>query len=429
MTDPASLSWRAPRARRPVEASVVVPASKSLMARALVLASLADKPTTLHRPLVARDSLLMADALRALGARVHAGDDDPWVVEPGWSTGAGRAATIDCGLSGTVMRFVPPLAALTSIDVRFDGDPRAQQRPMTGLLSALTNLGVQISPDGASGLPFTVRASGSVAGGPVRIDARESSQYVSGLLLAGCRFTRGLALDAIGVPPSTPHIAMTLACLRDRGVDARATSPTSWQVPVAVPTGGDVRIEPDLSNAAPFLAAALVTGGRVHVNGWPARTTQPGPLLLDLLCRFGASVQVAENGVTVTGPDSLAGLGTVDLSDVGELVPTIAAVAALAEEPTTITGVAHLRGHETDRLSALARALTALGSRAKSTPEGISISPAHLHGATVASEGDHRMATFAAILGLVVDGVVVDDVTVTTKTMPDFPRLWQDMLR
>jgi 3-phosphoshikimate 1-carboxyvinyltransferase len=299
---------------------------------------------------------------------------------------------------------------------------------MSGLLTALSGLGVRLSPDDARALPFTVHGTGSVAGGPLRIDARESSQYVSGLLLAGCRFTEGLDLQAVGVPPSTPHIAMTLAWLRDRGVDARATGSACWHVPAQVPAGGDVRIEPDLSNAAPFLAAALVTGGRVQVRGWPQRTTQPGPALLDVLRRFGASVQVDDDGATVTGPRSLAGLGTIDLGDVGELVPTIAAVAALAEEPTTITGVAHLRGHETDRLAALTSALNSVGSRAESTPDGISIMPSTLHGATVASEGDHRMATFAAVLGLAVDGVEVDDVTVTSKTMPGFPRLWQDLL-
>jgi 3-phosphoshikimate 1-carboxyvinyltransferase len=427
MTDPESRAgpWRAPRAREPVEASVVVPVSKSLMARALVLASLAHEPTTLHNPLVARDSLLMADALRALGARVHSPGEGPWVVEPGR---AAQAASVDCGLSGTVMRFVPPLAALAAVDVRFDGDPRARLRPMSGLLTALSGLGVRLSPDDARALPFTVHGTGSVAGGPLRIDARESSQYVSGLLLAGCRFSDGLGLQAVGVPPSTPHVDMTVACLRDRGVDVQQTGSASWHVPVAVPAGGDVHIEPDLSNAAPFLAAALVTGGRVQVRDWPVETTQPGAALLGVLRKFGASVQADEDGVTVTGPGSLAGLGTIDLRDVGELVPTFAAVAALAQGPTTITGVGHLRGHETDRLAALTAALNAVGSHAQCTSDTLIISPGRLHGATVASEGDHRMATFAAILGLCVDGVLVDDVTVTSKTMPDFPRLWQDML-
>lgn len=425
--------WPAPTARGPVDATVTVPASKSLMARALVLASLAEQPTRLHNPLVARDSVLMAGALRALGARVHAPGSGPWEVAPIPGLGAAdppgeTTTTIDCGLSGTVMRFVPPLAALAVGEVTFDGDARAHERPMRGLLDAMRGLGVAVVPEDAGSLPFAVCGSGRVSGGRVRVEAGDSSQYVSGLLMAGCRFERGLDLEADGLPPSAPHIAMTLEALRGRGVGARQTGPARWKVDAAVPAGGDVRIEPDLSNAAPFLAAAVVTGGRVRVPGWPSMTTQPGPALLRLLAAFGATIEQDEGGVTVIGPNAVAALGEVDLSDVGELVPTIAAVAAMAEGPTTITGVGHLRGHETDRLAALASALAALGGDASVTRDGLALRPARLAGATLASEGDHRMATFGAVVGLVVPGVVVDDMSVTGKTMPDFPRLWAGML-
>ena len=406
---------------------MTVPASKSLMARALVLAGLADEPTTLHRPLVARDSLLMAEALRALGATVDAPAHDPWVVTPA-DRHPRRHVSVDCGLSGTVMRFVPPMAALADGDVAFDGDARARERPMAGLLDALRTLDIRLSPSGATSLPVVVHGRGEVAGGSVTVDARESSQYVSGLLMAGCRYSGGIEVHTIGAPPSTPHIDMTVAALRERGIEATRVSPARWTVQPGVPSGGDVTIEPDLSNAAPFLAAALVTGGRVRVHGWPTTTTQPGPTLLRLLGMFGAAVEQDAHGVTVTGPDALRGLGTVDLGDVGELVPTVVAVAALGEEPTTITGVGHLRGHETDRLAALGTALRALGGDVDVTADGLSLRPARLHGATVASEGDHRMATFAAIIGLVVPGVAVDDVSVTAKTMPTFPHLWQGML-
>lgn len=395
------------------------------MARALVLAGLAQQPTTLLNPLVARDSLLMAQALRALGASVHSPDEGCWQVTPGTAAVDGA---IDCGLAGTVMRFVPPMAALTSVDIGFDGDERSRARPLSGLLDAMRGLGVRLSPEGAASLPFVVHGTGAVAGGAVSVDARESSQFVSGLLLAGCRFGDGLDLTATGVPPSAPHVAMTLASLRARGVDAHAVGATRWRVAPAVPTGGQVTIEPDLSNAAPFLAAAVVTGGRVRVPDWPSVTTQPGPTLLGLLSRFGAVVEQHDQAVTVTGPEQVAGLGEVDLSEVGELTPAVAAMAALAQQPTTITGVAHLRGHETDRLAALTRALRALGGTVQPTPDGLHIVPSRLSGATVASEGDHRMATFAAIVGLAVPGVVVDDVTVTAKTMPSFTALWRDML-
>ncbi len=418
-------TWAAPTAQAPVDATVSVPASKSLMARALVLASLADEATTVHNPLLARDSWLMADAVRALGSSVTTPRDGPWLVEPG--RGAARGA-VDCGLSGTVMRFVPPVAALVRGRVRFDGDPRARERPMAGLLRALADLGVTVSPDGASALPFTVHGTGSVGGGRVDLDARESSQYVSGLLLAGCRYEDGLVVDAVGAVPSAPHIAMTLASLRARGVDAAQEGPTRWRVAPAVPHGGDVTVEPDLSNAAPFLAAAVITGGQVRLTGWPSETAQPATAMLRLLAGFGATVETGEGTLTVTGPTEPDGLGSADMSAVGELVPSIAAVAALATAPTTISGVAHLRGHETDRLAALERSLRAMGAQVEQTDDGLHITPRPLHAATVSSEGDHRMATFAAIIGLRVPGVVVDDISVTAKTMPGFPALWKDML-
>lgn len=418
-------TWAAPRAHAPLDATVSVPASKSLMARSLVLAGLSEQATTVHNPLLARDSWLMADALRALGASVTTPRDGPWTIEPGRGVSGG---VVDCGLSGTVMRFVPPMAALVRAEVRFDGDRRARERPMAGLLDALRDLGVAVSPAGACALPFTVHGAGSVHGGRVDVDAGESSQYVSGLLLAGCRYRDGLEVQAVAAPPSTPHIDMTLAALRARGVRAAQTGPTRWRVWPAVPRGGDVTIEPDLSNAAPFLAAAVVTGGRVRLTGWPSETTQPAPALLRLLTGFGASVEARENTLTVTGPAAAEGLGTIDMGDVGELVPTVAAVAALADAPTTITGVAHLRGHETDRLAALDRSLTALGGQVEQTADGLRITPRPLQGAQLSTEGDHRMATFAAIIGLRVPGVVVDDVSVTDKTMPAFPALWAGML-
>lgn len=403
---------------------MTVPSSKSLMARALVTAALAGEPTTLHRPLAAADALLMADALRAVGAAVTTGDEK-WHVVPGR---AGRDADVWCGLSGTVMRFVPPVAALGTVTVSFDGTPRARQRPMGGLLDGLAALGVQVSPAGARSLPFAIGGSGAVRGGSVTVDAADSSQFVSGLLLAGCRFTDGLALQSLGTPPSAPHVAMTLRWLTGRGVPARRRGPTSWTVPPCLPRGGDVTIEPDLSNAAPFLAAALATGGRVRVPGWPVDSMQPADELLALLTGFGGSVDRQPDAVVVTGPSSLRGLGTVDLRDVGELTPTVCALAALAETATTVTGIGHLRGHETDRIASLVAAVRAMGGAADPTPDGLHIDPAPLHAAVVPSDGDHRIATFAAVVGLRVPGTVVDDVSVTGKTMPDFVRTWQAML-
>jgi 3-phosphoshikimate 1-carboxyvinyltransferase len=399
------------------------------MARALVLAALAEEPTMLHKPLVARDSLLMAAALRTLGCRVDTGEHGPWHVTPPAAGGVSSGAVaVDCGLSGTVMRFVPPLAALTPLAVSFDGDLAARRRPMTGTLDALRSLGVRTSPSDAVSLPCVVHGHGTVRGGALTVDASESSQVVSGLLMAGCRFVDGLHLTATGDLPSAPHVAMTVQALRERGIGVEGDGARQWTVRPGIPSGGDVVVEPDLSNALPFLAAALVTGGRVHLPGWPRQSAQPVAEVIGLLQGFGADVTADATGLTVSGPRTLRGLGTVDLSAVSELVPTVVALAALATTPTTVTGVAHIRGHETDRLAALCRSLTALGGRVTETSDGLAIEPASLHGATVASEGDHRMATFAAVLGLRVPGIVVDDVSVTSKTMPRFTGMWQAML-
>jgi 3-phosphoshikimate 1-carboxyvinyltransferase len=417
--------WAAPTATRPVDAVLDVPASKSVMARALVLAALAAEPTTIHRPLVARDSLLMAGALAALGADVHMPTDGPWTLRPGRP--AGRA-DVDCGLAGTVMRFVPPVAVLAGVPVRFDGDPRARQRPLGPLLDALRTLGARTTPAHARSLPVTIEGTAQLRGGDVTIDAATSSQFLSGLLLAGCRYPGGLHVHATAAVPSRPHVTMTVQMLAERGVAATATGDRSWQVPAGRPAGGDVAIEPDLSNAAVFLAAALVTGGRVRVPGWPRRTTQPAGRLLTLLQAMGAAVDLGDGGLTVTGGDRLHGMGTVDLSDVGELTPTLAALAALADSPSTFTGIAHLRGHETDRIRALACEIRALGGRAEETDDGLHIEPAPLHGGVVSTYDDHRMATFGALLGLAVPDVVVDDIAATGKTMPTFPRLWKSLL-
>jgi len=417
--------WPAPTATRPVDGVVEVPSSKSLMARALVLAWLADEPTSVHRPLVARDSLLMAGALTALGATVTTADEGPWTVRPGRPVGP---AVVECGLAGTVMRFVPALAALTGVPVHLDGDPRARERPLGGLLDALRTLGVGTDPDGAVGLPVTVRGRGAVTGGPVDVDASESSQVLSALLLAGCRFGHGLSARPLGPVPSRPHVEMTVAALRERGVDAGWHPDGRWTVAPGVPLGGEVSVEPDLSNAAVFVAAALVTGGRVRIPGWPRRSLQPAATVLALVEAFGGTATLDAEGLTVTGSDRLRGLGTVDLGEVGELTPTVAALAALADRPTTITGVAHLRGHETDRLAALSAQIRRLGGRAEQTEDGLHVDPVPLHGALVASYGDHRMATFAAVVGLAVPGVVVQDVSVTSKTMPGFPALWTGLV-
>ena len=429
--DPVDLgqdAWVAPLATGPLDATVEVPGSKSLTNRYLVLAALADTPGRLHGALRSRDTLLMAEALRALGTRI---EDAPrgggdWVVTP---KPPRAPATISCGLAGTVMRFLPAVAALADGAVRFDGDAGARLRPMGPVLDALRILDVRVEEHGEPGrLPFTVTGRGAVHGGHVDVDASGSSQFVSGLLLAAARFEQGLTLRHIGPTlPSLPHIAMTVQLLRSAGVEVDDSRPAIWHVTPGPIRGRDIRVEPDLSNAAPFLCAALIAGGTVRVPGWPTQTTQPGGLLPDILERMGAST-VLEGGVlAVSGTGVIHGLD-LDMHAAGELAPTIAALATLADSPTRLRGIAHLRGHETDRLAALAAEITRLGGQAEETSDGLVITPRPLRSGTVRTYKDHRMATAGALIGLAIPGVRVEDVATTAKTIPDFVGLWSGML-
>ena len=428
--DSYSAGWTAPRATAPLAAHLVIPGSKSLTNRELVLSALADSPSTLTAPLVARDTELMAGALRALGTRI---DTAPgvWRITPGKLHGG---AAIDAGLAGTVMRFIPPVAALASGEVTIDGDEHARARPMRATSDALRTLGVAVDDDGRGGLPFTIHGDGMVAGGELTIDASASSQFVSGLLLAAPRFRDGLVLrHAGGRLPSLPHIEMTLDTLRARGVRVSSPEPATWVVEPGPIAGATRAIEPDLSNAGPFLAAALLAGGRVTIAGWPEATTQVGDLFRTLLPRFGATVTVDADGLTVDGGAGYLGGARwagvdLDLTEGGELAPTFAALAALATTASRITGIGHLRGHETDRLAALAAEITGLGGHVTEEPEGLAFVPAALHGGPWKAYADHRMAHTGALLGLVVPGVVVDDIASTTKTLADFPGMWAELV-
>ncbi|MEV5000837.1 3-phosphoshikimate 1-carboxyvinyltransferase [Nocardioides sp. LML1-1-1.1] len=417
--------WPAPTVTGPVEATVALPGSKSLTNRALVLAAIADGPSVVRRALRSRDTLLMAQALTALGATVDTSGDD-WAITPLDGSVPGGGAAVDCGLAGTVMRFVPPLAGLVAGDVRFDGDPHMRNRPVGQILAALRGLGVAI--DDADALPFTVRGAGAVTGGTVVIDASASSQFVSALLLAGARFGTGVDVRHDGDPiPSLPHVEMTIAMLRDRGVAVDDGEADRWAVAPGPVAAHDEAIEPDLSNAAPFLALAAVSGGSVTVRDWPATTTQAGDALRELLARMGCAVERTTDGLRVTGPaDGLRGL-EADLHDVGELAPAIAALCALATTPSHLTGIAHIRGHETDRLAALATELGGLGADVEEHPDGLTIRPARLTGGVFHTYADHRMAHAGVIVGAAVPGVLVEDVATTSKTFPDFAGFWSGM--
>jgi 3-phosphoshikimate 1-carboxyvinyltransferase len=434
--------WPAPHASGAVDATVHVPGSKSVTNRALVLAALAAEPGWLRRPLRSRDTLLMAGALREMGVGIEEtvsssssvagapdGSGEAWRVIP---SGLHGPATVDVGNAGTVMRFLPPVASLADGPIRFDGDPRSYERPLNGVIDALRVLGARIDDDGRGALPLTVHGSGALEGGPVEIDASSSSQFVSALLLSGPRFNQGVEVRHTGSTlPSMPHIRMTVDMLRSVGaqVDTPESGgePNVWRVTPGALLGRDLTIEPDLSNAQPFLAAALVTGGTIVIPDWPARTTQPGDRLREIFTEMGGSCELTDRGLVFTGSGSIHGID-VDLGEVGELTPGIAAVAALADSPSTLRGVAHLRLHETDRLAALTKEINELGGDVTETADGLHIRPRALHGGTFHTYDDHRMATAGAVIGLAVEGVRIENVATTAKTLPDFPDLWAGML-
>ncbi|HEX9354409.1 MAG TPA: 3-phosphoshikimate 1-carboxyvinyltransferase [Streptosporangiaceae bacterium] len=433
--------WEAPQASGPLRARVRVPGSKSMTNRALVLAALAAGPAGILNPLLARDTLLMADALRALGATVDT-RAPAWRVSPGWTASDAR---VDVGNAGTVMRFVPPVAALASVATEFHGDPRASQRPVGAIISALREIGAVIDDGGRGAIPFTVHGTGSLAGGAVTVDASASSQLVSGLLLAAPRYDKGLEVrHRGGRAPSAPHIAMTVQMLRDAGavVETATVSaappaaagttadvlPDTWYVHPGALSSQPITVQPDVVNSMPFLAAAMVTGGTVTILGWPAVTTQPAAQILSILREMGADCVMGPDGLTVTGPPELRGI-TADLADCSEISMVLGALAALAGSPSALTGIGHQRHQETDRLAALAAEINALGGDVTERPDGLEIRPRPLSsGRPFATYDDHRLVMAAAVLGLVVPGLRVENVATVGKTFPDFTSAWAAML-
>jgi 3-phosphoshikimate 1-carboxyvinyltransferase len=421
------------RGAQPVEAFVVIPGSKSVTNRALILAAQADSPSILRRPLVSRDSELMVAGLRALGVGIeeknvttNGVEELQWIITPAPLRGGVK---IDVGNAGTVMRFLPPLAALATGDVAFDGDPRSYERPLGPVIKALEELGISIVHDGRYSLPLKLHGTGKIPGGALTIDASASSQFLSALLLVAPSFENGIvATHKGGQLPSMPHIEMTVDMLRSFGAQVEVDKAAqSWSVRAGKLHGQELVIEPDLSNAAPFLSLAMVCGGSVTIADWPKTTTQPGDQLRSIFTQMGAKVSMDERGLTLSGTGVIHGID-IDLHDVGELTPSIAAVAALADSPSHLRGIAHLRLHETDRLAALTREINALGGDVVEEESALHITPAPLHGGVFHTYDDHRLATAGAVIGLVVPGIEVENIATTRKTLPDFPGLWSSLL-
>ena len=421
------------RGATPVDISVVIPGSKSVTNRALILAAQAKSPSTLRRPLVSRDSELMVAGLKALGIGIEETttvvdgiEELQWIVTPAPMRGGVK---VDVGNAGTVMRFLPPLAALSTGEVVFDGDPRSYERPLGPVIKALEELGVVIDHEDRYSLPLKLQAIGKISGGEITIDASESSQFLSALLLVAPSFTHGITVMHKGDSlPSMPHIEMTVDMLRQFGATVEVDSVAqTWSVKPGALHGLDLVIEPDLSNASPFLSIAMVCGGRVAIADWPIKTTQPGDQLRTILADMGAQFSFGDNGLTIIGTGKIHGID-VDLHDVGELTPSIAALAALADSPSHLRGIGHLRKHETDRLAALTREINALGGNVTEEETALHITPAPLHAGVFHTYDDHRLATAGAVLGLVVEGIEVENIATTRKTLPDFPGLWSSLL-
>ncbi|WP_141365661.1 3-phosphoshikimate 1-carboxyvinyltransferase [Glutamicibacter uratoxydans] len=429
--DHASSWWQAPYAQAPLDATVIVPASKSLTNRYLILAALASSPSTIHNALISRDTELMLRALESFGVGIERkehpdGSTTVLVAPPAQLNQA--PGDVDCGLAGTVMRFVPALAAVAGAKLGFDGDASARLRPMAPVLDALAALGVDFAYSGEPGkLPFTMDARQLAPAGTVQIDASGSSQFISALLLAAPALPGGLHLRAADGPIASPdHITMTVQTLRELGAGVQIDADgRGWQIAAGRIAGFTVTVEPDLSNAGPFLAAALAATGTVRVPFWPSQTTQVGGKWVQILRSMGAEVSLGADGVlTVHGTGAIHG---IDYADASELAPTLAALCALADSPSRLTGIGHLRGHETDRLAALEAELAKVGAAVQATEDGLVITPGPLRAADLESYEDHRMATAGALLGLAVQGIRVQDIATTSKTMPGFPALWSAM--
>ena len=445
--------WRAPfRGKKPVDLQVTIPGSKSVTNRALIMAAQAEGTSKLRKPLVSRDSELMVGGLRALGIKISEttemlNGESELVLEVTGGELKGPAK-IDVGNAGTVMRFLPPLAALASGVIAFDGDPRSHERPLGPVIKALEELGITIDHGGRYALPFTIEnqnadsrsigsKSGKIRGGELNIDASASSQFLSALLLIAPSTELGITAKHVGgALPSMPHIEMTVQMLRDFGATVQVDKAQNiWRVEPGKLKAQDLVIEPDLSNAAPFMSIAMICGGSVTISDWPKVTTQPGDQLRAILKQMGATIEFVDGiesyqkpGLKITGGSSIKGI-KIDLHEVGELTPAIAALCALADSPSYLSEIGHLRMHETDRLAALRAEINGLGGDVIEEPTALRINPKPLHAGIFHTYEDHRLATAGATLGLVVDGIDVENIATTRKTLPDFPGLWSSLLQ
>jgi len=409
----------------PVVARLAAPASKSVTNRALLCAALADGTSRLTGAAAGDDADAMAAALAELGAGVDRGDPARWRVAGTGGRPASPARPLDARLSGTTMRFLAAAATLTPAGAVVTGRPPLLRRPVGPLVAALRALGAAVA-DAGGGLPPVTAAGGGLDGGRATVDAGASSQFASAVLLVAPYARHGVVLAAERLGAAA-YVELTAALMRRFGARVEPAGPAAWRVAAGHPyRAAELAIEYDASAAAHLFALAAATGGQVTVTNATPGTLQPDAALPELLAAMGATVTRDGPALTVRGPERLDAVDA-DLSAMPDQVTTVAAVAALAGGRSRLRGVGVARGHETDRLAALAAELAKLGVAVTELPDGLVVAgagPDRLRPARLATWGDHRMAMALAAVAARVPGVVIDDPGCVAKTYPGF---WDDL--
>ncbi|MET8682588.1 3-phosphoshikimate 1-carboxyvinyltransferase [Streptomyces sp. NPDC004732] len=396
-----------------------IPGSKSLTNRLLLLAAAADGTSTVRAPLVSEDTVAFREALDACGIPVKTGPGDAFWAVTGTGRGPAGSARPWCADAGTAARFLPPFAATGHGSFLFDGSSQLRARPQGPLLDALRALGADLEPGPGNGLPLLIRAQG-IEGGELTVDSSLSSQYLSGLLMAAPLMRRGLRIRT-GSLVSRPYIDMTLALMRRFGARVDEGADGTLSVEPRPYDATDIVVEPDASSASYVFAAAAVTGRTVTVPGLGTDSLQGDLRFVEVLRHTGADVHVGPTATTVTGNGPLRGGFTVDMGEISDTFMTLAAIAPLADEPITITGVAHARLKESDRVAAMAENLRACGIEIAEGPDRITVHPGVPRPTRIACHRDHRIAMSFSVLGLAVpDTISLDDPECVAKTFPEF---------
>jgi 3-phosphoshikimate 1-carboxyvinyltransferase len=399
----------------PPDSTVTVPGSKSVTNRAILIGGLAAGSTTIRGLLVADDTEAMIDAVSELGAEIVRSPNRIDIV--GIAGRIPRAGSIFARRSGTTARFVAPVLAFAPGPWTLEGDPQLASRPMEDLYRALESVGAHVQR-AVGDLSLPVIINGPIKRTTLAISGSTTSQFLSGLLLAAPLAAHGMTIEVDGDRKSKPYIDLTVRTMREFGAHIDE-SESEYRVAPGGYVGREMAVEPDASTASYFYAAAAVTGGRVRVSGLSRASIQGDIGFVDLLAAMGVSVTEDDNGIVVSGSGRLAGI-TVDASNMPDIVPTLAVVAAFASSRTVVTGVGFTRGHESDRVGGLVAELVRCGVEAREEEDGLVIEPGAPHGARVHTHSDHRMAMAFAVLGLVVPGVELDDPQCVDKTFPEF---------